>query len=74
MKRALPFLLLAVLMTAGAYAATVTPQIGGGIGQSDGGISTSGAGPVTPVLTNLRITNTGDFRITNTTDNRAVSP
>jgi hypothetical protein len=25
-------------------------------------------------LTNLRITNTGDFRITNTTDNRAVSP
>jgi hypothetical protein len=30
-------------------------------------------GTVTP-LTNLRITNTGDFRITNTADNRAVFP
>lgn len=32
--------------------------------------SGGGGGP----LTNLRITNTGDFRVTNTADNRAVAP
>lgn len=31
-----------------------------------------GSGP--PVLTNLRITNVPDFRVTNTGDNRAVAP
>jgi hypothetical protein len=36
------------------------------VGTADG----SGSAP----LTNLRIINTGDFRITNTGDNRAVSP
>lgn len=35
-------------------------------------VGSSGGAPV--VLTNLRIINTGDFRITNTTDNRAVAP
>lgn len=37
------------------------------VGSSDGGAS--------PPLSNLRIINTGDFRVTNTAgDNRAVSP
>lgn len=31
-------------------------------------------GGASPPLANLRITNTGDFRITNLSDNRAVSP
>lgn len=35
-------------------------------------VGSSGGTPV--VLTNLRITNTGDFRVINTGDNRAVSP
>jgi hypothetical protein len=35
------------------------------VGSSDGG---------SVLLTNLRIINTGDFRITNTAANRAVSP
>jgi hypothetical protein len=36
-----------MLLTAGAYAAVVTPQIGGGIGQFDGGVSSPAvaAGP-----------------------------
>lgn len=35
-----------------------------------------GGGKITPPppLTNLRITDTGDFRITNTSNNRAVFP
>lgn len=61
------------LVAASLRAATLTPQLGGGISQFDGGISFSGT--VTPVvLTNLRITNTGAFRITNTGANRAKSP
>lgn len=55
----------ALVAARGAYA-----QFCGGPGfcTSGGG----GGGP--PVLTNLRITNTGDFRVTNTGDNRAVFP
>ncbi len=30
--------------------------------------------PAVVPLTNLRITNTGDFRVTSTGDNRAISP
>ncbi len=40
-----------------------------------GGLGGNGVGQsAAPVLTNLRITNTGDFRVTNTGDNRAVFP
>lgn len=39
-----------------------------------GGPGFSGPGGGVAPLTNLRITNTGDFRITSTGDNRAVSP
>lgn len=39
-----------------------------------GGIGQQGAAVTPPPLTNLRITNTGAFRITNTSANRAVSP
>ena len=35
-------------------------------------VGSSGGAP--PVLTNLRITDTGAFRVTNTGDNRAVFP
>lgn len=33
-----------------------------------------GKAPTVAPLTNLRITNTGDFRVTSTGDNRAISP
>lgn len=49
MKRAAILLILAGLVSAGAYAATVTPQKGGGIGQFDGGVSSTGGAPITPV-------------------------
>ena len=40
-------LLVIVLLSAQLYAATVTPQIGGGVGQFDGGVASQGvaAGP-----------------------------
>lgn len=46
---------------------------GRGVGFTDG-VNNGGAAVAPPPLTNLRITNTGDFRITNTGDNRAVFP
>lgn len=52
MKRAAILLIMAALFSAGAYAATVTPQRGGGISQFDGGISSSGGTPVTPTCAN----------------------
>lgn len=68
------FVLIFALASAAAYAQFNKCGPGfcpGGI-FSGGGISAPGGG-VAP-LTNLRITNTGDFRVTGTGDNRAVSP
>ena len=42
MKRAAILIAMAALISAGAYAATITPQRGGGIGQFDGGVSSTG--------------------------------
>jgi hypothetical protein len=41
--------LLAVLVSARLYAATITPQIGGGIGQFDGGVSGPAGAPAAPL-------------------------
>jgi hypothetical protein len=50
MKIASILLILAAALIAGvSFAATVTPQIGGGISQFDGGIASSGGAVVTPV-------------------------
>lgn len=71
MKRAAFVALALVLLTGAAHA------FGLGLGNRMGRLGApSKAGSVTPPppLTNLRITNTGDFRVTNTGDNRAVSP
>lgn len=61
--------LLLVIGTA-AYAQFGCSSIGSNLG---GGFC-SASGGASPVLSNLRITNTGDVRVTNTGDNRAVFP
>lgn len=70
---ALICLLLAALIGSAAFAQF--NKCGRGI--CPGGITAPGfrtpGGGVAP-LSNLRITDTGDFRITNVPDNRAVSP
>jgi hypothetical protein len=43
-------LVLALLGSTAALAFSVSPQMGGGIGQSDGGISVTGAAPGPPPL------------------------
>jgi hypothetical protein len=70
MKRASAALLVLLALTGLAHA------FGLGLGNRFGKLGSFGAGgSVTPpVLTNLRITNTGAFRITNTGANRAVFP
>jgi hypothetical protein len=66
---------LVVLLTllAGVYAAHA---FGLGEGNRFGKLGAGGGGVAAPppVLTNLRITNTGAFRTINTGDNRAVFP
>lgn len=63
MKRAAILLIAAALISAGAYAATVTPQRGGGIGQFDGGISSSGGAVVTPACSPGGPTGQMDFSV-----------
>jgi len=65
---------IAVLMLVGSLAAAHAFGLGkeGKMFGRLGSLSNK-KGAVVP-LTNLRITNTGDFRITNTADNRAVAP
>jgi len=64
------------LVIAGLSLALATAAHAFGLGNRFGKLgSSSGAGTITPpVLTNLRITDTGAFRIINTGDNRAVFP
>lgn len=67
-------LITLLVLCAGIYAAQAF-----GLGEGNrfgrlGAASKGGGGSPAPPLTNLRITNTGDFRITNTGDNRAVAP
>lgn len=64
----------ALLLAGGALAATMTPQIGGGISQFDGGIVKSGTVSGGGGGTNFRVTNTGDTRVTSTGDSRVISP
>lgn len=61
-----------MLISAGAYAQFNKCGFGFCPGTFGNGFPPSGGG--IPPLTNLRITNTGDFRITSTGDNRAVTP
>lgn len=42
--------LLTVTVSARLYAGTITPQIGGGIGQFDGGISSQGVVAAAPIV------------------------
>lgn len=65
---------IALLMLLGTLAAAHAFSLGLGNRFGHLGAVGNGSGTPTPPLTNLRITNTGDFRITNTGDNRAVSP
>ena len=64
MRRIVAVLSLVFVVALGAriYANTITPQIGGGINQFDGGMSNSGApaAPLTPC------TSTGIFDLSNT--------
>ena len=66
MKRAAFLLIMAALVSAGAYAATVTPQRGGGINQFDGGIGSSGGGGVAPEPTGFVLMVDGASRILQT--------
>lgn len=86
--RRLALALAAVLLVAGLGAAygqfgggqTGIPGAGPQVGPvggpqvpGQGPMISPGGGGIVP-LTNLRITNTGDFRVTNVPDNRAVAP
>jgi hypothetical protein len=64
MKR---ILIAAFIVSAGIASAYAGGNMLLHVGQAD-------SNGTAPPLTNLRITNTGDFRITNTGDNRAVFP
>lgn len=65
---------IALLLLAGTLAAAHAFGLGEGNRFGRLGVISKGTGTPAPPLTNLRITNTGDFRVTNTGDNRAVSP
>lgn len=71
MKNTVAALLMLLALAGAAHA------FGLGLGNRFGKLgAASGGGTITPPppLTNLRITDTGAFRITNTGDNRAVFP
>lgn len=55
----------ALLIAGGALAASVTPQIGGGISQFDGGVASAGGG-VAPQPTGLILMTDGVSRILQT--------
>ena len=61
-SRVIAVALLALLISAKLYANTITPQIGGGISQFDGGISApqAASGPA-PTGAILRIDNTSNI-------------
>ena len=70
MTRSLAAFLILLALAGAAHA------FGLGLGNRFGKLGSFGAGVAAPppVLTNLRITNTGAFRTINTGDNRAVFP
>lgn len=66
--RGLLAILLIVLGVAAARAIPVAQQV------IIFGVQTSANSPPPPPLSNLRITNSGAFRVTGAGDNRAISP